>query len=143
MADEEVLFDDVYELCEIIGKWVSGNVLITLNICTVVNIVLCVRAIISQFIVSRFVARNCFLKQKPTDLSLSVKYLLFHRKLSRPLSILKWKEISPRTMFSLHLPRINIKTSSSAKRNERKLFFSRKTVRFGSRFHTNAIVESS
>lgn len=22
MADEEVLFDDVYELCEIIGKWV-------------------------------------------------------------------------------------------------------------------------
>lgn len=23
MADEEVLFDDVYELCEIIGKWVS------------------------------------------------------------------------------------------------------------------------
>lgn len=25
MADEEVLFDDVYELCEIIGKWVSRN----------------------------------------------------------------------------------------------------------------------
>lgn len=33
MADEEVLFDDVYELCEIIGKWVSRaeNVLITLK----------------------------------------------------------------------------------------------------------------
>lgn len=39
MADEEVLFDDVYELCEIIGKWVSNgegcsqwdDVLITLN----------------------------------------------------------------------------------------------------------------
>lgn len=29
MADEEVLFDDVYELCEIIGKWVDD--LITLN----------------------------------------------------------------------------------------------------------------
>lgn len=25
MADEEVLFDDVYELCEIIGKWVESN----------------------------------------------------------------------------------------------------------------------
>lgn len=25
MADEEVLFDDVYELCEVIGKWVSGR----------------------------------------------------------------------------------------------------------------------
>lgn len=24
MADEEVLFDDVYELCEIIGKWVRS-----------------------------------------------------------------------------------------------------------------------
>lgn len=26
MADEEVLFDDVYELCEIIGKWVSSGI---------------------------------------------------------------------------------------------------------------------
>lgn len=32
MADEEVLFDDVYELCEIIGKWVTRTkVLITFN----------------------------------------------------------------------------------------------------------------
>jgi hypothetical protein len=26
MADDEVLFDDVYELCEIIGKWVSISI---------------------------------------------------------------------------------------------------------------------
>lgn len=28
MADEEVLFDDVYELCEIIGKWVYSGILL-------------------------------------------------------------------------------------------------------------------
>lgn len=35
MADEEVLFDDVYELCEIIGKWVSGPNYIELTNCAV------------------------------------------------------------------------------------------------------------